>query len=80
MKRLPIVLLAAAALSLTACTGLQGSEPHDDGSADSTSASGDEFCEAMAHLIVLLEPTELIESDRDAEDVRGGGGLVRAGG
>lgn len=59
MKRLSLALLAAAALSVTACTGLQGgSEPHDDGSAESTAASGDEFCEAMSHLIVLLEPTD----------------------
>ncbi len=58
MKRLPLALLAAAALSLTACTGLQGGDPHDDGSAESTAASGDEFCEAMSHLIVLLEPTD----------------------
>jgi hypothetical protein len=59
VKRLPIALLAAAALSLTACTGLQGgSEPHDDDSAESTAASDDEFCEAMSHLIVLLDPTD----------------------
>ena len=58
MKRLPVALLAAAELSLTACTGLQGGEPHDDGNAESTAASGDEFCEAMSHLIVLLEPTD----------------------
>lgn len=59
MKQLPIALLAAAALSLTACTGLQGgSEPHDDGRAESKLSSGDEFCEAVGHLIVLLEPTE----------------------
>jgi hypothetical protein len=51
--------LATLVLALNACTGLQGgSEPHDGGSGESTVASGDEFCEAMAHLIVLLEPTD----------------------
>jgi hypothetical protein len=57
MNRLLGALLTTAAFSLPACTGLQGGEPHDDGG-ESTEASGDEFCEAMAHLIVLLEPTE----------------------
>jgi hypothetical protein len=58
VKGVPLVLLAATALSLTACTGLQGGEPHDDGSAKSTAASDDEFCEAMSHLIALLAPTD----------------------
>ena len=57
MNRLLGALVATAALSLASCTGLQGGEPHDDGG-ESTAASGDQFCEAMAHLIVLLEPTE----------------------
>ncbi len=58
MNRLLGALLVTAVSSLTACTGLQGGEPHDDGSAESTVASADEFCEAMSHLIVLLEPTD----------------------
>ena len=57
MKRLLGALLTTTALSLASCTGLQGDEPHDDGD-ESTAESGDRFCEAMAHLIVLLEPTE----------------------
>ena len=58
MSRLLVAVLAASALVLNACTGLQGgSEPHDDGSSESTVASEDRFCDAMAHLIVLLEPT-----------------------
>ena len=46
MKRLLVMVLATSGLALNACTGLQGgSEPHDDGSSESTVASGDEFCE-----------------------------------
>lgn len=58
MNRLLGALLVTAVSSLTACTGLQGGEPHDDGNAESDPASGGEFCEAMSHLIVLLEPTD----------------------
>jgi hypothetical protein len=58
MNRIWAALLATAVLSLASCTGLQGGEPHDDGSGQPTVASGEEFCEAMSHLIVLLEPTD----------------------
>jgi hypothetical protein len=58
MKRYRAALLATAVLSLPSCTGLQGGEPHDDDGGQPTIASGEEFCEAMSHLIVLLEPTE----------------------
>jgi hypothetical protein len=50
-------VLIAAASALCACTGIQGgSEPVDGETTRTTVASDDRYCEAMAQLIVLLEP------------------------
>ncbi len=59
--RLALVVVLACSTML-ACTGLQGGDEHDgpepaDGAAATGVADGPAgFCDAMAHLIVLLEP------------------------
>jgi hypothetical protein len=51
------VWLVLTASALCACTGIQGgSEPVDGETTRTTVASDDRYCEAMAQLIVLLEP------------------------
>jgi hypothetical protein len=53
-KRARTVWLVLTASALCACTGIQG----DSDAAGSTMVSDDRYCEAMSHLVVLLEPQE----------------------
>lgn len=45
MSRVLVGFLATSVWALSACTGLQGGEPHDDDDAASIVASGDWFYE-----------------------------------
>jgi hypothetical protein len=51
------IAVVATAWALSACTGIQGgTEPDSADRTVATGASDDRFCEAMSHLVVLLEP------------------------
>lgn len=51
-----LAMLVLVCSSVSACTGLQGGEEHDGTATDGASPDPAEFCDAMSHLIVLLEP------------------------
>lgn len=56
-----LVTVVLACSTLSACMGIRGGDDDDgnDGAAPENASPGpDEFCDAMGHLIVLLEPTE----------------------
>lgn len=54
VRRLAPLVFACSAVS--ACVGLQGGEDHEGTGIVAASTGPAEFCDAMAHLIVLLEP------------------------
>ena len=51
-------MLVLTCSAVSACVGLQGGDDHDGAGTAGASADPAEFCDAMEHLIVLLEPTE----------------------